>query len=109
MSGSARKSGMGFAARGRDFLEGSSDGADGLIPLIRRRRVLGEKSVADRHATEIETDDPRAGGMEGVDHLQTSPAEVDMEAGTWSTRKAAGGECDQSALLVTAEKLDRFF
>jgi len=32
-----------------------------------------------------------------------------MEAGTWTTGKAAGGKGDQAAFFVAAEELDRIF
>jgi hypothetical protein len=75
--------------------------------LIRRRRVLGEKGIADGHTSEVQADDPWAGGTQGVDHLQTSSAQIDVEAGTGAAGKVPGRKGDEPAFLVAAEKLYR--
>jgi len=53
----------------------------GVEPGQRGGRVVGEKSVADSDATEIEADDCWAGGITGVDDFEAPAAEVDVKSG----------------------------
>jgi len=104
MSGASGKSGTRFAFGSRDLFERSADGPDGQFPLIRRRRMLGQKGVSDGHASQIEANDPRMIGAEGVDHLQASSPQIDVETGTWATGKTSGGEGDETTFLMSTEK-----
>ncbi len=52
-----------------------------MEPGRRGGRVVGEKSVADCDATEIEADDCWAGGITGVHDFEAPAAEVDVKSG----------------------------
>ncbi len=103
VTGSARESGTGFSGRGWNFFESFPDGVEGSDPLEGRGGVLGEKSVTDRDATEVEAKDSRVGGTKGVDHLDTAPAEVDMKPRAAGRGKGASGQGDKAALFMASE------
>ena len=44
--------------------------------------------------------------MEGIDHFETSAAEVEVESGGAAGRELACGEGDESTFGVTGEKSD---
>jgi len=66
--------------------------------------VVGEKSVADSDATEIEADDGWAGGMAGVDDFEAPTAEVDVKSGGAGGGELACGEGDEATFGVAGEE-----
>jgi len=72
-------------------------------PGQRGWRVVGEKSVADSDATEMEADDCWAGGMTGVDDFEAPAAEVDVKSGGACGGELAGGEGDEATFGVAGE------
>ena len=74
-----------------------------MEPGQRGGRVLGEKSVADSDATEIEADDCWAGGITGVDDFEAPAAEVNVESGGAGRGELACGEGDEATFGVAGE------
>lgn len=75
-----------------------------MEPGQRGGRVLGEKSVADSDATEIEADDCWAGGMTGVDDFEAPAAEVDVKSGGAGRGELACGEGDEATFGLAGEE-----
>ncbi len=75
----------------------------GVEPGQKGGRVVGEKSVANSDATEIEADDGWAGGMTGVDDFETSPAEVDVKSGRAGGGELTCGEGDEATFGLAGE------
>jgi len=73
-------------------------------PGQRGGRVVGEKSVANSDATEIEADDGWAEGMTGVDDFEAPAAEVDVKSGGAGGGELACGEGDEATFGVAGEE-----
>ena len=108
MAGSARKRGLGGGDGTRNFEQGFADGVHGLVPLFGGGRMMWKEGVPDGNATQVKADNFRAGRTKGIDHLQASSPEIDVETGAFFPGELSGGQGDQAALLMSGEEGNPF-
>ena len=64
---------------------------------------MGQESVPDRHTTEVQTLDSGFGGVEGINHLQTAAAQVEVIAGSGREGERARGQTDEPTFFPAGE------
>ena len=67
---------------------------------------MGKEGVPDRHTAEVQTLDSGFGGVEGVDHLQTAAAQIEVIAGSGRKSEGARGQTDESTFFPAGEHED---
>ena len=67
---------------------------------------MGKEGVPDRHTAEVQALDSGFAGVEGIDHLQTAAAEVEVVAGSGRKGEGACGQTDEPTLFPAGEHED---
>ena len=67
--------------------------------------MVGQKGVTNRHTTQIQAENSRAGRPKGIDDLKASPSQVQVETGFGSAGEIPRREGDETSFLVSAEEL----
>lgn len=68
--------------------------------------MVGQKSVTNRHTTQVQAENSRSGRPKGIDDLKASPSQVEVKTGFSSAGEIPRREGNKTSFLVSAEELD---